>query len=113
MFHSDWGRVIGRIKQNELDYRDTAPLTRFFFFSGHSEVGVRRFCFLTSVRVFRIKLSFGSIRFQAEGEIGVPDGKERLEAKEKTYKNPHQKMMSGLKRNRRCEASSVDTSPLF
>ena len=24
-FHSDWGRVIGKIKQNELDYRDTAP----------------------------------------------------------------------------------------
>ena len=26
-FNSDWGRVIGKIKQNELDYRDTAPLT--------------------------------------------------------------------------------------
>ena len=26
-FHSDWGRVIGKIKQNELDCRDTAPLT--------------------------------------------------------------------------------------
>ena len=25
-FHSDWGRVIGKIKQNELDFRDTAPL---------------------------------------------------------------------------------------
>ena len=25
-FHSDWGRVIGKIKQNELDRRDTAPL---------------------------------------------------------------------------------------
>jgi len=25
-FHSDWGRVIGKIKQNELDCRDTAPL---------------------------------------------------------------------------------------
>ena len=25
-FHSDWGRVIGEIKQNELDCRDTAPL---------------------------------------------------------------------------------------
>ena len=24
-FHSDWGRVIGKIKQNELDCRDTAP----------------------------------------------------------------------------------------
>ena len=97
-----------------MDYRDTAPLTRFFFFfSGHSEVGARRFCFLTSVRVFRIKLSFGSIRFQAEGEIGVPDVKERLAAKKKTYKKPRQKIMSGLKRNRRCEASSVDTSPLF
>ena len=24
-FHSDWGRVIGKIKQNELDGRDTAP----------------------------------------------------------------------------------------
>ena len=85
----------------------------FFFFSGHSEVGARRFCLLTSVRVFRIKLSFGSIRFQAEGVIGVPDGKERFKAKKKTYKDPHQKMMSGLKRNWRCEASSVDTSPLF
>ena len=26
-FHSDWGRVIGKIKQNELYCRDTAPLT--------------------------------------------------------------------------------------
>ena len=26
-FHSDWGRVIGKIQQNELDYRDTAPLS--------------------------------------------------------------------------------------
>ena len=60
--------------------------------------------------MFRIKLSFGSIRFQAEGEIGVPDGKERLEAKKKTYKNLHQKMISGLKRNRRCEASAVTSS---
>ena len=25
-FHSDWGRVIDKIKQNELDCRDTAPL---------------------------------------------------------------------------------------
>ena len=25
-FHSDWGRVIGKIKQSELDCRDTAPL---------------------------------------------------------------------------------------
>ena len=25
-FHSDRRRVIGKIKQNELDYRDTAPL---------------------------------------------------------------------------------------
>ena len=25
-FHSNWGRVIGKIKQNELDCRDTAPL---------------------------------------------------------------------------------------
>ena len=97
-----------------MDYRDTAPLTRFFFFSvvtAKSEQDV--FVFLTSVRVFRIKLSFGSIRFQAEGEIGVPDVKERLAAKKKTYKKPRQKIMSGLKRNRRCEASSVDTSPLF
>ena len=26
-FHNDWGRVIGKIKQNELDCRDTAPLS--------------------------------------------------------------------------------------
>ena len=26
-FHSDWGRVIGKIKQNELDCCVTAPLT--------------------------------------------------------------------------------------
>ena len=26
-FHSDWGRVIGKIKENELDCRDAAPLT--------------------------------------------------------------------------------------
>ena len=25
-FHSDWGRVIGKIKQNKLDCRNTAPL---------------------------------------------------------------------------------------
>ena len=25
-FHSDWGQVIGKIKQNELDCRDRAPL---------------------------------------------------------------------------------------
>ena len=25
---SEWGRVIGKIKQNELDCRDTAPLKR-------------------------------------------------------------------------------------
>ena len=25
-FHSDWGRVIDKIKQNKLDCRDTAPL---------------------------------------------------------------------------------------
>ena len=25
-FHSDWGRVTGKIKQTELDCRDTAPL---------------------------------------------------------------------------------------
>ena len=25
-FQGDWGRVIGKIKQNELDCRDTAPL---------------------------------------------------------------------------------------
>ena len=27
-FHSDWGWVIGKINQNELDCRDTAPLNR-------------------------------------------------------------------------------------
>ena len=27
-FHGDWGRVIGKIKQNELDCRDTTPLNR-------------------------------------------------------------------------------------
>ena len=26
-FHNDWGRVIGKIKQNELDCRDTASLS--------------------------------------------------------------------------------------
>ena len=25
-FHTDWARVNGKIKQNELDCRDTAPL---------------------------------------------------------------------------------------
>ena len=25
-FHTDWGRAIGKIKQNEQDRRDTAPL---------------------------------------------------------------------------------------
>ena len=27
-FHSDWRRVTGKIKQNELDCRDTAPLKK-------------------------------------------------------------------------------------
>ena len=27
-FHSDLGRVIGKIKENELDCRNTAPLKR-------------------------------------------------------------------------------------
>ena len=30
-FHSDWGRVIGKIKQNELDCRDTASLIKPVF----------------------------------------------------------------------------------
>ena len=30
-FHSDGRRVIGKIKQNELDRRDTAPLTQFIW----------------------------------------------------------------------------------
>ena len=30
-FHSDLGRVIGKIKQNELDCRDTAPLNSQIF----------------------------------------------------------------------------------
>ena len=32
-FYSDWGRVIGKIKQNELDCRDTAPLILYFLSS--------------------------------------------------------------------------------
>ena len=28
-FHSDCGRAIGKIKQNELDCRDTAPLSNY------------------------------------------------------------------------------------
>ena len=32
-FHSDLGRVIGKIKQNELDCRDTAPLGQKSFIS--------------------------------------------------------------------------------
>ena len=32
-FHSDWRRVICKIKQNELDCRDTAPLNLFTNFS--------------------------------------------------------------------------------
>ena len=27
-FYSDWGRVIGKIKQDELDRRNTAPLSK-------------------------------------------------------------------------------------
>ena len=30
-FHSDWGRVIGKIKQNGLDCRDTASLIRISY----------------------------------------------------------------------------------
>ena len=30
-FHSNLGRVIGKIKQNELDCRDTAPLIKVSF----------------------------------------------------------------------------------
>ena len=29
-FHSDWGRVVGKIKQNELECRDTASLKTDF-----------------------------------------------------------------------------------
>ena len=29
-FHSNWGQVIGKIKQNEPDRRDTAPLNEYF-----------------------------------------------------------------------------------
>ena len=29
-FHSDWRRLIGKLKQDELDCRDTAPLSRDF-----------------------------------------------------------------------------------
>ena len=28
-FHSNWGQVIGKIKQNEPDRRDTAPLNEY------------------------------------------------------------------------------------
>ena len=38
-FHTDWGRVIGKIKQDELDYRDTAPLKKgAFHFTGCGSV---------------------------------------------------------------------------
>ena len=30
-FHSDWGRITGKIKQNELDCRDAAPLKGYTF----------------------------------------------------------------------------------
>ena len=33
-FHSDWRRLIGKIKQNKLDCRDTAPL-KFVFCVAH------------------------------------------------------------------------------
>ena len=36
-FHSDWGRVISKIKQNELDCRDTAPLKRPVLLVGVSQ----------------------------------------------------------------------------
>ena len=39
-FHSDWGRVIGKIKQNELDCRDTAPLTPILSMTLHGVVAV-------------------------------------------------------------------------
>ena len=46
MFHSDWEWVTAKIKQNELDCRDTAPLTDPFVFaintsafSTHSDYG--------------------------------------------------------------------------
>ena len=37
-FHFDWGRVIGKIKQNELNCRDTAPLIGLGKMNGHSAV---------------------------------------------------------------------------
>ena len=37
-FHSDWGRVTGKIEQNELNCRDTAPLIRLGKMNGHSAV---------------------------------------------------------------------------
>ena len=33
-FHGDWGRVIGKVKQNELDYRDTGPLSLLEYGNG-------------------------------------------------------------------------------
>ena len=39
-FRRDWGRVIGKIKQNELDCRDTAPLTPVLLYLLNVEINV-------------------------------------------------------------------------
>ena len=44
-FHTDWGRVIGKIKQNELDCRDTAPLSSNVF-EGRTSTGSEPFSLL-------------------------------------------------------------------
>ena len=69
--HSDWRRVIGKIKQNELDFRDTAPLIRKFIHGSEAEENKLKkrnellitesqcdfFCFIPSAWVKNSKLA--------------------------------------------------------
>ena len=55
-FHSDWGRVTGKIKQNELDCRDTVPLKRHPY--------VRSISFSYRIEVWIIIFHMTSLKFK-------------------------------------------------
>ena len=64
-FHSDWGRVIGKIKRNELDCRDTAPLNTRAPEGGKVVLIDISSCFFLSLH----HRFFWTLRIQTEGEI--------------------------------------------
>lgn len=107
----DMSHILGWPRVPTEEREITKALRRFFFFLWSQQSWNKTFLFFDKCSRVSDQIIIWSIRFQAEGEIGVPHGKERLEAKKKTYKNLHQKMIPGLKRNRRCEANAVSTAP--